>query len=249
MRHPDFLFPNIKHLVIDKSFQGVNYRYKLSYDSKLVTDNLNYIKEYLKANELVILNQTHSTKAHIIDDKNITDFHNRREGDALVTNAKNIALTIMTADCVPVFFADPENMVIGIAHAGWRGARHGIISKTLQKMKEIGADISLIRALIGPCIHQESYEVDVGFYEDFVSESQDNEQFFLDSIRNGHYMFDLPGYIKNQLSFCGVQNISQIDDDTFARDDLYPSYRRSTLSNVACEENILSVIMLGDENA
>ncbi len=225
----------------------MNYKYKLSNDPKLVADNLNYIKEYLKANELVILNQTHSTKAYIVDDKNVTDFYNKPEGDALVTNAKNIAIAVMTADCVPVFFVDPENMVIGIAHAGWRGARRGIILETLQKMKEIGADTSLVRALIGPCIHQESYEVDVGFYDDFVSESLDNKQFFLDSIRGGHYMFDLPGYVKNQLSFFGVQNIFDIDNDTFARDDLYPSYRRCTLSNMLYDESILSVIMLGEK--
>ena len=242
--HQDFIFPQIKHLVIDKSFPGVSHKYKASDDPEVVENNLNYIKEYLKVDELVLLNQIHGNQSLIVDDKNITEFKKRKDGDSLVTSSKNIALAILTADCIPMLFIDPENMVIGIAHAGWRGARYGIIEETISKMQKIGADVSEISALIGPCIHQKSYEIDSSFYDNFINESGHNKQFFINSIKSGHYMFDLPGYAKAKLSNNGIKDICQIEYDTFSSEELYPSYRRSRLQNMNSEESILSIIML-----
>jgi YfiH family protein len=240
--HPDFLFPSIRHLVIDKSFQGVNYKYRLSDDPAIVASNLDYIKEYLKADELVILHQIHSNKVMVVDDKNITIFKDRQQADGLVTRCHNIALGILTADCIPLFFVDSKNMVIGLAHAGWKGARYGIIEETIAQMEQIGACLDNIHTLIGPCIHQESYEIDRDFYKNFMNESGANQEFFIESVKSGHYMFDLPGYARSKLINAGLKNIFQIPNNTFKMKDLYPSYRRSTLYGEEYSESILSIL-------
>ena len=69
----------------------------------------------------------------------------RPEADALVTNKTGIALGILTADCVPVLFADAENGVIGAAHAGWKGAVSGVLENTLAAMEKLGARAGLCR--------------------------------------------------------------------------------------------------------
>ncbi len=83
----------------------------------------------------------------------------RPKADAMVTSVRGIALGILTADCVPVLFADKAAGVIGGAHAGWRGAVTGVIENTISAMEKLGASRKSIHAAIGPCIAQNSYEV------------------------------------------------------------------------------------------
>jgi len=77
------------------------------------------------------------------------------EADAAVSNAPGVALAIFTADCAPVAFASAEG-VIGAAHAGWKGLAAGVLEKTAQAMRDLGA--THIEAALGPCIHPECYE-------------------------------------------------------------------------------------------
>jgi polyphenol oxidase len=79
--------------------------------------------------------------------------------DAMVTDQPGIALSVLTADCQPVLFADAEAGVIGAAHAGWRGALDGILENTVEAMVELGAQRERIAAVIGPSISQRAYEV------------------------------------------------------------------------------------------
>ncbi len=231
-------------MIIDRSFPGVNHKYRLSDNPEVVAANVDYIKEYLKAEELLMLHQIHSNHVLPAHDKNITLFRQRPEGDGIVTSFRNVALAILTADCVPIFFVDPENMVIGLTHAGWKGAKSGIIAETVKRMKQIGADTEKIKTLIGPCIHQASYEVGADFCRDFILEDKENERFFIESANIGHKMFDLPGYARARLQQAGIIDICQIPHDTFVREDLYPSYRRSTLRGEVYSESILSVLMM-----
>ena len=104
--------------------------------------------------------------------------------DGLVTNKKNIILGILTADCAPILFFDPIDMVVGACHAGWRGALTGIIENTLIKMRNIGSKTKNIRCAIGPCIGQQSYEVGKDFYNKFVSVENATHQFFEKNTKN-----------------------------------------------------------------
>ena len=75
-------------------------------------------------------------------------------GDAAVTDEPGCALAVLTADCAPVALASPEG-VLGVAHAGWRGAAAGVLEATVAEMVALGA--SDIHAVVGPCIRAECY--------------------------------------------------------------------------------------------
>src|SRR6201999_2090752 len=81
------------------------------------------------------------------------------KADALVTRQPHLALGIVTADCAPVLFSDPQTAIVGAAHAGWRGAVAGVLEATIAAMIALGAEPGRIVAAIGPCIARESYEV------------------------------------------------------------------------------------------
>ncbi|MGB1539832.1 MAG: polyphenol oxidase family protein, partial [Rickettsiales bacterium] len=118
---------------------------------------------------LCSLYQIHSDK--VVTLRGPFDEGEKPEGDAMVTNIRGLALGILTADCAPVLFADETAKVIGVAHAGWPGALIDIPSRTVEAMERLGAKREQIIAVIGPCIHQESYEVDAGFRERFMQQS------------------------------------------------------------------------------
>src|SRR5262249_6097173 len=89
------------------------------------------------------------------------------KADGAVTRQAGLALGVLTADCAPVLLADPKARVAGAAHAGWRGAVDGVIEATVAAMVRLGADPSRIRAAVGPCIAQASYEVGPEFHARF----------------------------------------------------------------------------------
>jgi YfiH family protein len=146
----------------------------------------------------------------------------------MVTRQRNIALGILTADCCPVLFADPETGIIGAAHAGWRGALAGVIPNTVKAMVQIGAKLSSIRAGIGPTIQQASYEVGAEVRDAFVSASGANSKFFIPAKRDGFWMFDLPGYAAQSLRNAGVTLYENLGRDTYPPANGFFSYRRRT---------------------
>lgn len=105
---------------------------------------------------LVIPHQTHSLNVMTVD--SATDAFPENV-DALVTSLPGVALVVHTADCVPVFLADAEAGVVGIAHSGWKGTLGRIAALTVEAMAREGASPKSIRAAIGPSICCESYEV------------------------------------------------------------------------------------------
>jgi len=104
--------------------------------------------------ELLGLQQVHG-----VDVVTVTEGWPEGDGpraDAFVTRTPGLLLGIITADCAPVLFAS-ANGVVGAAHAGWRGAVAGVLEATIAAMRALGAEE--ISAVVGPCIHQASYEV------------------------------------------------------------------------------------------
>ena len=85
--------------------------------------------------------------------------HALPKADAIVSNTPGLAVGVLTADCTPVLFADPEAGVVAAAHAGWRGAVGGILEAAIAEMERQGARRSAIQAAIGPTISQKNYEV------------------------------------------------------------------------------------------
>ena len=146
--------------------------------------------------------------------------------DALVTSTEGIAIGVTAADCGPILFADAAARVIGAAHAGWKGALTGVLESTIDAMEKLGADRSGIVAAIGPLIRQHSYEVGGEFVERFLDADAENAAFFVPSVRSGHAMFDLAGFIRTRLESAGVLMIDDIGVDTYS-DQRFYSYRRS----------------------
>ncbi|MBW8309786.1 MAG: peptidoglycan editing factor PgeF [Candidatus Paracaedibacteraceae bacterium] len=187
-----------------------------------VLENRRRIAEHVggSLDQLITLRQTHSNKVIVATD---TWLHaDRPEGDALITRSKNLIIGIITADCVPVLLADKETGMIAAVHAGWKGATSNIIPNTIQTMKNLGAAANKIVAAIGPCIWQESYEVDQAFYENLP----DDHKFFIPSPKESHWMFDLPGYVEQQLKVSGITQICPSPYNTYEEEDLFFSNRR-----------------------
>ena len=94
---------------------------------------LNSLKEEFNANDIIYLKQIHSDKIlkYRCNDKSIKD----EEGDAIITNEKNVIIGVFTADCVPIILIDEENEVIAAIHSGWKGTFESITLKTIEKMK------------------------------------------------------------------------------------------------------------------
>lgn len=151
----------------------------------------------------------------------------RPQADALVTDRPGLLLGILTADCAPVLFHDARAGVIGAAHAGWKGAFHGVTDSTVAAMEALGARRADIAAVVGPCIAQKSYEVDDAFEQRFVEADAANTRFFR-AGRAGHSWFDLEGYVAERLRAAGVGTVAMLGEDTYSQPDRFFSFRRAT---------------------
>lgn len=193
---------------------------------------------------LLTARQVHSAKALVVDRPWTRD--TAPEADGLVTKVPGIALGLLTADCMPILFADPRAQVIGAAHAGWRGAKGGIVEATVAAMESVGAKAKRVVAVMGPCIRQGSYEVGAEFRAGFLADNPANESFFAPSRRDGHFLFDLPTYVYRRLDAIGLKQIQMLQIDSCREADRFFSHRRATLRGEAVSGRNLSAIILGD---
>ncbi|MGZ9096789.1 MAG: peptidoglycan editing factor PgeF [Micavibrio sp.] len=182
-----------------------------------------------KPENLVSLKQVHSADCLFVSAPWSLD--QRPEADAFVTDVPGLALGILTADCGPVLFYGEKvdgQPVIGAAHAGWGGAVKGVLEATVKTMQDHDVVRDSIRASVGPCIAQSSYEVSADFITPFLNDNPESEHFFKAARSAGHLMFDLPGYIAFRLAGIGVRHVSLTGVDTYSSDKGYFSYRRAT---------------------
>jgi hypothetical protein len=165
------------------------------------------------------------------------------EADAIATRRPGVAIGVLTADCAPVLFADPRAGVIGAAHAGWRGAVAGVLEATVTAMETLGADRSRIRAAIGPCIRQPSYEVAADLRDAVLARDADDARFFADGARPGRWQFDLAGYCAARLAAAAVA-AEILAGDTLAEPGRFFSHRRRTLAGEGPIGHQLSAVAL-----
>jgi polyphenol oxidase len=148
--------------------------------------------------------------------------------DAVITRVPGLAVGVTTADCGPLLMADREVGVVGAAHAGWKGALAGVAEAAVEAMEQLGASRRRIVVALGPMIRQPSYEVGPDFVTRFAADDAENRRFFAPGARDGHSMFDLPGYIAARLKRAGVSRIEDLGHCTYADPSRFFSYRRST---------------------
>lgn len=196
-----------------------------------ILQNLSLVRNSLRANSLHIPVQTHSNVAMYLDTQTKED--ERVNADALVTDIAGLGIGILTADCAPVLFAGKKENgsdIIAAAHAGWRGALNGILESTIDLMRAKDAVPESITAVIGPAIASKSYEVGEEFFREFVETDQENENFF-QSGRNGKYHFDLPGFCAFRIKEAGICKVILTDKDTYSEEKTFFSYRRTCHRN------------------
>jgi len=167
----------------------------------------------------------------------------RPRADAMVTDTPNLLLGILTADCAPVLFADHHAVVVGAAHAGWRGALAGVTDSTIEAMERLGARRENIHAAVGPCIAQPSYEVDEAFRERFLQDDADNARFFVVGTAAKPH-FDLEAYVVHRLIAAGIDEVEALNLDTYCNPDRFFSYRRATHRREADYGRQLSAIAI-----
>lgn len=207
-------------------YAGLNIGTGSQDDPARVTENRRRVAEWMRvpAANLLTAYQIHSPDVIVAREPFSGD---RPKADAIVTDRPGIAVAASTADCGPVLLADPRARVVGAAHAGWKGAFTGILENTVAAMIGLGARREDIVAVLGPSIGPRNYEVGPEFVDRFVSGDAGNSGYFEPSARPGHSMFDLNRYTVDRLRRAGVR-AEGMDRCTYAEEDLFFSYRRTT---------------------
>lgn len=141
--------------------------------------------------------------------------------DGMVTRKKDIFLSVTVADCIPVFFYEKQQEIVGIAHCGWRGIVDGIIGNAVGKIAEIGGNPENIRVVLGPGIGKCHFEI----REDVLDNFRDHPESVAN--REERIFVDLKGIIKKQLFLSGARPENIEDDDECTMESRrYFSYRR-----------------------
>jgi YfiH family protein len=222
-------------------FAGLNCGTGSSDQTEVVRINRARVAMALGANPdaMVGVHQVHSADVVTVTGP----FTEKPRADAMVTRAPGLLLSVLTADCQPVLFADADAGVIGAAHAGWRGTLDGVLDATVEAMEALGSARENIVAVIGPSISQAAYEVGPEFVERFADEDPAALRFFANG--NGdRAQFDLPGYGLARLRAAGVGHAEWTRHCTYSDPARFFSYRRSVHRKEADYGRLISVIRL-----
>ena len=243
-------FPNLKHCFFSRKYgfskglyESLNCGYGSDDNKENVFKNLQLVSNKMNCSRdsLITLNQKHTNQ--VIHFKNKTSVENKLTADAIVSEVSNIGIGILTADCAPILFYDPQKKIIGCAHSGWKGALNGIIKNTVKKFNELNSNNNDLIAVVGPCIDKRNYKVKEDFFNKFISQENNNKIFF-EKIDNEEFLFDLRAFINNKILESGIKNIENLEMDTFSQKEFFYSYRRSQLNKEKDYGRCISVILM-----
>ncbi|CQR47779.1 Laccase domain protein [Paraliobacillus sp. PM-2] len=172
--------------------------------------------------------QTHGVAIHVVtpDDKGKGAFHDStalQDTDGLITKERNVLLSAMFADCVPLYFWDTSTNWIGIAHAGWKGTVNQMAGCMVEKLQEQGANLDTLLVAIGPSIAYCNYEIDQYVYDHIPAKWRN---LVTNQLDNSNYLFNLSKLNYYILIDQGIQpkNIYQSSLCTYS-DSLFFSHR------------------------
>ena len=243
-------FKSIEHAFFNKLggkstgiFKSLNCGRGSSDKKKNIQKNLEIVRNKInaKSKKIVLLNQVHSNRFYYIS-KNSNLYNNNFEGDALITDKKNLPIGVLTADCAPILIHDEKRNMIAAIHAGWKGAYKDIVKKVVKFMVKKGCSPKNITAAIGPCISRNNYEVKEDFKKRFIKKDRKNIIFF--KITKNKNYFNLNKYIHFQLESLNIKKIDIINKDTFNAKNNFFSARRSISRNESDYGRNISVIMI-----
>jgi len=175
--------------------------------------------EPLKIQWLEQVHGNHVTEVTTVSSHAIT-------ADASITRQKNIALAVMTADCLPILLSHKQGKEIAAIHGGWRPLAANIIKETIEKMHSKPTELV---AWLGPCIGNESFEVGIEVKEAFTQQDKVFTGAFVKQ-KSGKYLADLHKIAQIQLQSLGVRYITTLDECTYQRTDKYYSYRKEQVT-------------------
>lgn len=178
-------------------FSTLNFSFVRGDDVECVMENYRRVGEVfgVQTNAFVTTDQTHTTNIRVIHKedagKGVAVARDYTDIDGLITKERGLVLSCFFADCVPLYFVDPQKGVIGLAHSGWRGTVKGMGACMVKRMQEeFGCEPQNILTGIGPSICQDCYEISEEvakqFQEDFWSE-EDVQLFCREAYELGKY--------------------------------------------------------------
>lgn len=169
--------------------------------------------------EVLTIRQVHGKKIVVATRNGAKRSAALEDADGILTDRRDLAIAVRTADCLSVFLYDPSNEVIGLVHAGWRGTQQRISAQAVTLMhKQWKSNPKDLRIAFGPAIRSCCYRVGVSFLEHFPKETLKRKQ---------GYFFDLPEANKNQLVGAGVDAANIVDCAVCTNCDITCfSYRR-----------------------
>lgn len=146
--------------------------------------------------------------------------------DASWSRTSGVACAIMSADCLPVLFADRAGSCVAAAHAGWRGLAAGVLEHSIAAMQVPAAEVL---AWLGPAIGPAAFEVGPEVREAFVVQHAETASAFVPSARAGHWLADLYQLARIRLAAAGVQAVFGGGQCSLS-DERFYSYRRNPVT-------------------
>ncbi|MBA5747083.1 purine-nucleoside/S-methyl-5'-thioadenosine phosphorylase / adenosine deaminase [Aerococcus sp. 150760007-1] len=203
-------------------------------DASLVIANRQVLAEALQVDvaQFAFANQTHSKKAYHVKSGDrgrgsLSAEDAVDDVDALYTYESDVVVGVFTADCVPVIFYDEDTGLIGAIHSGWKGTVQDIVSWTFAQIKGQDPDLFMgkMKAIFGPSIAQDSFEVDKDVADQFKALGYADD-FIQWDARREKYLIDNQATVAEQLKRVGFlpENIQLSDQDTLKMTDGF-SYR------------------------
>jgi len=202
------------------SFKSLNCALNVSDDKKIVDKNRNLISKYcnIKKENMVFVNQTHSSKVIEIRRENIGLV---LSADGMITKSEGIVLCILTADCAPIIIIGKK--YVGIVHVGWKGLINGIIEKAVKAMLKRGEKAENLILAIGPHLKINSFEVQRDFKKNLIK----SKKLEYLSEKNGVLFFNFTKCISDTLDNMLIKRYYISDYNTYSNPSLFFSYRYS----------------------
>ena len=224
---PDFLKPKVP---LGEKIHCVSFTKEYFYKKNISPEKSQILKVFTKFEDVPIqyMNQVHGNNLETIFSHSTLPIN---ETDSLFSSTSNIALGVLTADCLPIALSKNDGSEFAILHAGWKGLLSGVIESTLTSFTKDCSDVS---AWIGPSISQKNYEVGNDLYESFIDKDDGSESNFIEK-GNDKWLFSLHGEAKRILGKYDI-NVDVSSECTFESESLF-SYRRDQTEN-----RILSII-------
>lgn len=201
-------------------YESFNLGDRVGDDPAAVTANRRRLAGELELppDHVIWMEQVHGRTAAVVDGPRADPLE---ATDAVIATEPGLAVAVLVADCVPILLADPDAGVVAAVHAGRVGSRVGVLPAALDAMRDAGARIDHVEALLGPAVCGECYEVPAAMRTDVATHLPGSAS----RTRKGTPGLDLRAGLWQQLADAGVARIG-VDPRCTVEDRSLFSHRR-----------------------